>query len=1107
VRKLWGLALDVLLSLAILAASVALRGRSANAFVTWDEPAWTYRSTRFLMALSRGEFGGTLLTGHPGVLTMWSGALGLLWHRTVTGQVSVAQLAAIDAVPVLDVHDAELLRELAALLPMAKSGLLAVHALLSVALYWLLRDLLRRSYALAGVAMLLLDPYYLALGRVLHIDALSASLMLLSLVAALTYARRGRRGYLVASGVGTAMAALAKSYGVVVAPIVMLVLFGYCASKGIANPDGEPAPHLGQRLLRLLADGGLWVIAAAFVGVILWPALWVRPLEAVQTVVGLSLEYASAPGDATASFFRGHVQSDLPFAFYPVNLFFRTTPLAIVGAALALLGLLWRAPIVDGEGAPRRRTTLWVLLYAGLFLAVISLSEKKFDRYTLPILVALDLVAALGIVGLLELVGRLFRRAGGGAVAQAIACLGATAAPVVQGYLLLLPLWPAHYLAYYNPWAGGAKAAVETIPVGWGEGIEQAAAYLASQPDAEHITVATWAVAGLAPSFPGEIITLAEETIPLADHVLLYIGDVQNSSPLSEVFYGAQEPELVVRLNGIKYAWVYPNIYYVQLSREIAESAQPGDLIVLNTRSAFERNYLGNLPWYVIRAETEAEVAAQLRAATTPSSAGPRRIYYLEYQNGRVLQSLIRRQLAQNAYFLWRKPFAYGTMSCYLLADDAHFRHVKPDVSADVDYGHELLLEGYGLASPLVQYRQELGVALQWRALRQMQRDYHVFLHLVDEEGRMWGQRDLPIQDAEEQRTSDWEAGSSHLLNCSVPLEAGVPPGQYWLAVGVYSLADLSRLDIIGAGERKQGTEFHIGPVSVVTPTVPPAIEDLAIQVPTNLRLDGKVELLGYSLSTDRPRSGEEVGITLFWRCLAPLEIEYDLGLRLERDGGTVAFKRMAPAGPHHPTQRWVPQEVFRFPQSLAIPADASSGLYQIYLNLYQSRGDARLVPEDVLLATVSVEHRERLFEVPPITHPAKVLIGDHIEFLGYDLEATTARPGDTLRFTLYWRALSPMETSYTVFTHLLDASEIVRGQRDSVPAGGERPTTSWAAGEVIVDAYEMTVNPDTPPGPHLIEIGMYDPTTFERPPMALADGTPIHERRVFFEQIITVTE
>ncbi|MBM3189548.1 MAG: hypothetical protein FJZ90_12590, partial [Chloroflexi bacterium] len=176
-RKRWGLALDVLLSLAILAASVALRGRSANAFVTWDEPAWTYRSTRFLMALSRGEFGGTLLTGHPGVLTMWSGALGLLWHRTVTGQVSVAQLAAIDAVPVLDVHDAELLRELAALLPMAKSGLLAVHALLSVALYWLLRDLLRRSYALAGVAMLLLDPYYLALGRVLHIDALSASLM------------------------------------------------------------------------------------------------------------------------------------------------------------------------------------------------------------------------------------------------------------------------------------------------------------------------------------------------------------------------------------------------------------------------------------------------------------------------------------------------------------------------------------------------------------------------------------------------------------------------------------------------------------------------------------------------------------------------------------------------------------------------------------------------------------------------------------------------------------------------------------------------------------------------------------------------------------------
>jgi len=103
------------------------------------------------------------------------------------------------------------------------------------------------------------------------------------------------------------------------------------------------------------------------------------------------------------------------------------------------------------------------------------------------------------------------------------------------------------------------------------------------------------------------------------------------------------------------------------------------------------------------------------------------------------------------------------------------------------------------------------------------------------------------------------------------------------------------------------------------------------------------------------------------------------------------------------------------------------------------------------------------------------------VAFLGYDQSSTTVRPGETIRLTLYWQALREMSTSYTVFTHLLDAEERIWGQMDSIPQRGEAPTTSWLVGEVITDQYEIVVAPDAHRGTYLLEIGMYDASTGQR--------------------------
>ncbi|MEA3408109.1 MAG: glycosyltransferase family 39 protein [Chloroflexota bacterium] len=1097
--------LDALISLVLCAGMWASRAVAPAAFVTWDEPAWVYRSIKFLLALSRGDWADTFLTGHPGVVTMWTGAVSLTWHRLVTNAVSWSQLAAIDALPTLDVHDPQAIRQLVDLLPMAKGGIFVVHTLIALALYWLLKQLLNRPYALASVAFLALDPYYLALSRVLHIDALTSGFMLLALVSTFVYVSRGAKGYLVCAGAATGLAALTKSYGAFVAPAVLLALF-VSHLRGTVPQEGNETEggRAGRKTLRCARDVVLWGAVAGLVFFLLWPAMWVSPLETVKHMVRFSLEYATDPGDATASFFRGQVVSDLGPAFYLTNILFRVTPLVLVGGALALLVSLW----IGGDGAKERRLAIvGLLVYSGIYFFLINLSSKKFDRYTLPIFLAVDLLAALGVVGAVEALLRLVGLRGENhtPTRQGVAASVALLLIVAQGYLLLAPLYPAHYVAYYNPWAGGAQEAVETIPVGWGEGIEKAAQYLAHKPHAEEITVATWAVAGVAPTFPGRLVKPTEENIPLADYVLFYVGDVQKQTPLVQQFQSQQEPEFMVEMNGLEYAWLYPNIYYVELSERLQEAGEAGDLIVLNSRSAFERNYRGDLPWYVIEGDSEAEVAAQLRRATEGDTEATRCIFYLRYDNGKELHTYIRRQLAQNALFLWQEPFAYGTLSCYQLAENARFRQVRALLGVDVDYGHRLRLINYGLSDSQVQYRQELGLGLLWRALRPLEEDYHLFMHLVDEEGRMWGQRDGRLQDTRGIPTSAWQEGSEHLCNYSVPLDAAIPPGQYWVALGVYRLDDLSRLDIIDRQEERQGTTYKLGPVQVVTPTVPPSIDDLAIQQRTDLRLGEGAQILGYTLSNQTPQSGEEVEITLFWRCLAEMDARYDLALRLERGGATVGFERVQPAGSRYPTDQWAPGEIFRYPQSLPIAADAGSGTYQVYVNFYEAGSDKPLVPEDVLLTELTVEHRERLFEAPEIEHPMSVTLGEGIEFLGYALERTTVKRGQTLGMTLYWRALRPMDTSYTVFTHLIDEEEIIRGQRDSIPVGGQRPTTGWAAGEVIVDAYELPVDESAAPGGHRIEVGMYDGATGERLPMTRADGTPIHERRILLEQPIQV--
>ena len=80
------------------------------------------------------------------------------------------------------------------------------------------------------------------------------------------------------------------------------------------------------------------------------------------------------------------------------------------------------------------------------------------------------------------------------------------------------------------------------------------------------------------------------------------------------------------------------------------------------------------------------------------------------------------------------------------------------------------------------------------------------------------------------------------------------------------------------------------------------------------------------------------------------------------------------------------------------------------------------------------------------------------------------------------------MSTGYKVFVHVLDpgGTQVV-AQRDAEPQDGKAPTTSWVAGEVLDDAYAISLPSGLGPGEYPVEVGVYDARSGDR--LTLTNG------------------
>ena len=787
----------VLFALALLPRILTL-----DAFITWDEPMWVFRSGRFLNGLTHARWMDTAPTGHPGVTTMWAGALGVALHSAADPAAGQA-LAALVASAGLDVQDTGALRLLGEFLPLARLPVAVVTALSVVAFYCLARRLFDSSIALMAALLLAFDPFFLAHSRLLHVDALMSSFMTLSLLGLLVYLMDGRRGREAAlSGLFAGLAMLTKLPAVFMVPFTLLLTGGFWLSdlvqrkrsKTVASGD-DPIMSCNPRSpWRGLL---LWGLAAGLTMIVLWPALWADPLGTAQIILGIAERHATTPH--VNNFWFGRVVRDPGLPFYLLALLFRLTP-------VTALGLLAALPLLARRG--RLRTLLLALLgYVVLFVLMLTAAAKKFDRYLLPCFPVLDLAAAAGLMALLRWMTtrkRLSEQARRAALVS-----GAVLVVFVQA-AGTLPHHP-YYLTYYNPLLGGGRRAVQTITVGWGEGLDQAARYLNQRPDAAELEIAAWGVAGVAPILRGHVHVLNERSCVLADYVLLNIGDVQFGSPYTFDYYGRAEPEYVVRLHGVEYAWVYRNDRYRELLQAL-ERLVGGEVVIFAGESQLSKHWPAEWTSLVLDpAGDEAGIARALNEVAQPGHM----VWYVVFAGEDEKQDTVRRQLEAHALRVAQHMLPLLTVTGYRILPETTFAPLRADLPLEVNFAGRLRLTGMGLSETKLVPGQALDVILRWQATGPVENDYTVFVHLLDEGGERLTQHDELLLDAAGQPTSAWAVGEPHEIRLLLLIPADAPPGDYVLVVGLYRADTGDRLWLEGVKGLQNDTAYPLAVVRV----------------------------------------------------------------------------------------------------------------------------------------------------------------------------------------------------------------------------------------------------------------------------------------------------
>jgi hypothetical protein len=228
---------------------------------------------------------------------------------------------------------------------------------------------------------------------------------------------------------------------------------------------------------------------------------------------------------------------------------------------------------------------------------------------------------------------------------------------------------------------------------------------------------------------------------------------------------------------------------------------------------------------------------------------------------------------------------------------------------------------------------------------------------------------------------------------------------------------------------------------------------------------------------------GTPLTVTVVWQAQQAPAADYTAFAHLVDEAGQGwAGDDHQPYDGLYPTSAWGAGEMVRDRFSLTLPAAAPPGLYRLEIGWYDPASGERL--------DVGSDSSLRLAVLPvawsgtgrAALEPLTARFGEAIDLEGWTWRAS---PGE-LAVTLRWSAAATPAADYTVFVHLVRPGEDqALAQGDAPPLDGRWPTSLWLAGVRLDDEHRVALPGDLPPGPYELLIGLYEPATGARLPLA----------------------
>ncbi len=811
------------------------RAYDLQRFVTADETKWIYRSAQFLAALLRGDWPATSVNLTPAVTTTWLGSLGLaLYYQLNRAMINVPLVDWLVSLP-------EFRTELG-VLEAARWPMVILTSLGVVAFYLLAHRLFDPGLAFLAAALVALDPYPIALSRILGHDAptavfMSLSVLLLLLTVKPAEAQRSKE----AEGIFSLPCSLA--------PLLLLILSGITA--GLAFLSKAPAlfliPFTGlvlavsaiqsclvarQAVSRFLVSLLIWVFAAYLTFIAFWPAAWVEPVDRPLAV--FENAFLSATDQEEAGEESYWLVPDLGPFYYLVNGGFKLSPLVMGGAGLAIFFWVRRRVGKPANGTridtqnetpftpfspPRLLVSplLWLFIFVLLFTIFMTASDKRSPRYILPIFPLLAIIAAWGW---LQLGSKVAGSRGAGEQGSRGAEKGVSRFMFYAPYLafviilifsalvILLPYAP-YYFTYFNPLLGGSYTAPHLVKIGWGEGLDQVGRFLQREGDARDSRVGTAYASTVAPYFDGD---LSDVTGNQLDYVVLYSKQVQSGEPSPTFIRYFQQvgPIFSVNLNGLHYADVYSGPTLQSLT---ADRRPPtADALPIAFRSLTPYGHIGEpLQVEVVWQAGDPLPTSPANVTLAPiavldASQVVNKITILAEGQGVLTHTAndlvvsrhhlpLPADLARGPYALLLDGQPLGEIELRQFQIPANLDQVNGVIFGEQPTGNEQPSAVDGRRSSeqiaLAAYQFEptadfIGIKVAWQAQTSHLPDYTVFVQLLNAETheRLAG-IDTPPQKGE-WPTSRWVKGEVVVDEYLVAIPPGLSAGFYDIIVGLY---------------------------------------------------------------------------------------------------------------------------------------------------------------------------------------------------------------------------------------------------------------------------------------------------------------------------------